>query len=358
MKTKRVLIIYNKVWSYRVKIFEILNQHYDLTVAYSDESFVGKQFSFNTIYTPGVDVGPLFFHKTNLKKLAMDYDVVIAISNVRWLSLMRLALIKRKFKYILWGIGVSASYENKLDSKTTWDRVRFYFAKKADAILFYSTYPIQKYISNGIKSDKLFVAHNTVAIHEPFHLAETENIKSDFLFIGTLYPQKGIDILLNTYIELNKNTSLPVLHIIGAGPMEQSLKQLIEQHQLQEKVKLHGAIYDPKILVSFFSKSLVCISPTQAGLSVLMSMGYGVPFLTSADAITGGEIFNIKDGENGLIYDGTNEGLKQKLVWIINNRERMLSMGQNAKTHYDTSRKPADMANGIIQSIEYVLKNG
>src|SRR5690606_28214771 len=157
-----------------------------------DKSFAGKKFDFKTLYTPGYDIGPLFFHRTNLKKLAQDYDVVIAISNVRWISLMLLSLKRRKFKFILWGIGVSASYENKLDSKTTWDRVRFFFAKKADAILFYSSYPIKKYIENGIAREKLFVANNTVAIDEHFNLAETENSKTDFLFIGTLYPQKGI----------------------------------------------------------------------------------------------------------------------------------------------------------------------
>lgn len=355
MRTKKILIIYNKVWSYRIKIFDILNQHYDLTVAYSDPSFLGKKFNFKTIHTPGYDVGPLFFHKTNLKKLAAQYDVVIAISNARWITLMLLSLGKRKFKYILWGIGVSASYENKLDSKTTWDRVRFFFARKADAILFYSDYPIAKYIRNGIDQRKLFVANNTVAIDESFNLTETENGKTDFLFIGTLYPQKGIDILLNTYIKLNESIALPNLHIIGAGPMEAMLKNMIESNRLQNKVILHGAIYDQKILVKFFSKSLVCISPTQAGLSVLMSMGYGVPFLTSADAITGGEIFNIKNGENGLIYDGTDQDLQKTIVWIVNNRDNVLAMGREAKKHYDNNRKPSDMANAIMDSIEYTL---
>ena len=355
MEKKKILIIYNKVWSYRVKIFEILNRHYDLTVAYSSESFVGKSFSFKTIYTPGYAVGPFFFHKPNLTKIAQNYEVVIGISNVRWISLMFLSLRKRKFKFILWGIGVSASYENKLDSKTTWDRVRFFFAKKADAILFYSSYPIKKYIKNGIEPEKLFVANNTVAIDEDFNLTETENSKTDFLFIGTLYPQKGIDILLNTYIKLSKTIALPTLQIIGAGPMESTLKDLIEANKLQDKVVLHGAIYDQKILVNFFSKSLVCISPTQAGLSVLMSMGYGVPFLTSFDAITGGEIFNVKKDENGLIYDGTEEDLQKTIIWIINNRDKVLAMGRNAKAHYDQCRKPADMANAIKDAVEYVL---
>lgn len=357
MQKSKVLIIYNRVWSYRVKIFEILNQYYDLTVAYTDEKFVGKTFNFKTIYTPGYSVGPLFFHKTNLMELANEYEVVIAISNSRWISLMLLGLRKRNFKFILWGIGVSASYSNKLDSKSTWDKVRFFFAKKADAILFYSDYPIKKYVANGIDAHKLFVANNTVAIDEQFSLVDVNQDKSDFLFIGTLYAQKGIDVLLEAYIELAQAVSLPVLHIIGAGPMEPVLKNMIEKNNLQEKVLLHGAIYDAKVLVNYFSKSLVCISPTQAGLSVLMSMGYGVPFLTCSGAITGGEIFNIKDGENGILFDGTNKGLQNKMEWVIQNKEQMIKMGRAAKQHYDNSRKPVDMANAIKDAIEFVLNN-
>lgn len=353
---KKVIIIYNKVWSYRINIFNIINQHYDLTVTYTSKSNVGKEYAFKTLYTPGYSIGPLFFHKTNLKKLANQYDVVIAISNSRWLSLMLLALGKRSYKYILWGIGVSASYKNKLDSKSTWDKVRFFFAKKADAILFYSNYPIEKYVKNGISREKLFVAHNTVAVDTDFELSRTENTKTDFLFIGTLYPQKGIEILLDAYIELSKTISLPILHIIGAGPMESELRNSIESNHLQDKVILHGAIYDQKILVNYFSKSLACISPTQAGLSVLMSMGYGVPFLTSSDAITGGEVFNIKDKENGMLYDGSNKGLQEAIIWILENKNRVLEMGRNAKEHYDKGRKPSDMAGAIMSAIEYVLQ--
>lgn len=357
MNKKRVLIVYNKVWSYRIKIFELLNDVYDLTVTHVDKDFHGEKFKFKTIYTPGYNIGPLFIHKTNLKKIARNYDVVIGISNSRWISLMRLLFTKRAYKFILWGIGVSASYENKLDSKTTWDKVRFLFAKRADAILFYSSYPIQKYVGNGIDSAKLFVAHNTVAINHHFDLSATESSKTDFLFIGTLYPQKGIDLLLKVYTELNKSEDLPRLNIIGAGPMKESIQNLIRANHLEEKIVLHGAIYDQQVLTGFFSKSIVCISPSQAGLSVLMSMGYGVPFLTSVDAITGGEIFNIKNEENGLIYDGSENGLKKSIIWVIRNRERMLTMGRNAKMHYDSFRKPEDMANAIKGAIEYVLSN-
>lgn len=137
--------------------------------------------------------------------------------------------------------------------------------------------------------------------------------------------------------------------------MQTVIKDMVMNNGLEEKILLHGAIYDQKVLKNFFAQSIACISPNQAGLSVLMSMGYGVPFLTSYDAITGGEIFNIENNVNGFIYNGSNEELKEKLLWITDNRDTVLEYGRKAKQLYDEKRKPIDMANAIRDSVEYVL---
>ena len=114
-----------------------------------------------------------------------------------------------------------------------------------------------------------------------------------------------------------------------------------------------GKIFDEQHLCSYFSRSLACISPGQAGLSVLKSMGYGVPFITKKDAITGGEIFNIKNGENGIIYQKDDE-LTDIILEIGEHRQKFLNMGKNAKEYYDKFRTPEHMAQGISGAIEYV----
>jgi glycosyltransferase involved in cell wall biosynthesis len=105
-----------------------------------------------------------------------------------------------------------------------------------------------------------------------------------------------------------------------------------------------------------FQKTLACISPLQGGLSVLESMGYGVPYITDANAITGGEAFNIVDGKTGLRVNNMSiDKLKDIILDISSNKQKYIEMGNNAYKHYWSCRKPEDMAQGVIDAIEYAI---
>lgn len=352
---KKVLIIYNKVWSYRIKIFELINDHFDLTVAYTDEKFKDKTFNFKTLYLPVRKFGPVSFHKKNLHRLAKKYDAVIGLSDIRWVSLMSLGMNPwRKYKLILWGIGVRASYTNSFDAKTKMDILRFFFTRKADALLFYSSYPIKKYVANGFSKEQLFVANNTV--DAPFSEDKTFTRKQ-LLFIGTLYKAKGMEVLLEAYKELkDDNPAILPLKIVGGGENFENIQNWITENNLQDAIELLGPVYDKGKLEEIFRSSVACISPNQAGLSVLSSMAYGCVFITKKDAITGGEVFNITDGETGLFYDGTKEDLKKKIRFACTNKEKMETMSNNAFKHYREHRTPQQMANAIIDALEFSFK--
>lgn len=352
----KLLIVYNKVWSYREPIFDIINKHFDLTVAFTDPQFINKSFSFKTIYTPGKLIGPFFVYDKPLNKLCADYDAVLAYHDLRYISVMCLGLVlKRKYSLTYWGIGVSASYAHKFDEDKKFDFFRQFFAKRAESVVFYSDYPVEKYVKNGFERQKLFVANNTTDVSKK---PDTNVKKESFLFVGTLYKQKGIDILLDAYGSLKStlNGELPALNIIGEGPERQFIERWITENDMKDKVFLHGAIYDVDILKTFYERSVACISPNQAGLSVLTSMGYATAFVTEKDAITGGEIFNIKHMVNGLMYKGGVDELKEQLAWIINNKQKVIEMGKAAKDHYDQNRTPQLMADSLMEAVRYALK--
>jgi glycosyltransferase involved in cell wall biosynthesis len=352
----KLLIVYNKVWSYREKIFDLINQQFDLTVAFTDPQFIDKKFSFKTIYIPGKWKGPVYVHDSPLHPLCAQYDAVLAYGEIRSVSIMKLGFISgRKYSLSYWGIGVSASYANRFDENKKWDFIRYFLSRRAESLVFYSDYPVEKYVKAGFKREQLFVAHNTTNVSDKLDL----NVKRDsFLFVGTLYKQKGFEILLEAYAALKKRSEveMPVLNIIGEGPERQFIEQWIAENQMEDQVFLHGAIYDTEILRSFYEKAIACVSPNQAGLSVLTTMGYATTFVTEKNAITGGEIFNIKDMHNGIIYEGGAAALEEKLDWIIHNKQKVIDMGMRAKEHYDQNRTPQQMADALMDAVRYALK--
>lgn len=351
-KKIKVLILYNKLFHYRIPIFNILAKDVDLTVAFSQGTEPKEKPDFKVINLPVFKYKRIVIHKNNIYRICQQYDAVIAYGDIAWLSLSTLPFRhKRSFKIIFWSIGVSASYDKKFDAISKWDKIRNFFYRKADALVFYTDYPFAKYIRANFNKDKLFVACNTVEIYKDFKPSVDRN---SLLFIGTLYMQKGLLLLLDNYkMAYEINPEILPLNIVGGGDEYAMVKSWITNNGLSHKVFLHGAVFDPRIKADFFSKAVACISPVQAGLSVLESMGYGVPFVTMHDSITGGERLNIKNGVNGILLQDLAE-LKDIILEITEKPQEFIQMGNVARDYYLRNRKPEHMAKGLLNAILYV----
>lgn len=351
-RRKKVLIIQSVIPHYRVHIFNELAKKVDLTVLY-DKGIVPTDAQFATIKVELLSIKHLpYIHKANILRLANKYDVVISMLSGDFLTTYILCNSKRKCNLILWGIGVAAGYSVRYDSKPMITNKYLKFIQKADAALFYSSYPVEKYKELGISSEKLFVANNTVQV-----LPCEKQDRDSILFVGSLYKEKKIFELLENYKKAYERClNVPKLIIVGEGEDSKDIKLWVIRNELQEKIVLVGAIYDEKELSKYFSRAIVCISPDQAGLSVLKAFGYGVPFVTHKNAITGGERFNIQSGENGFLIDSFDE-LADIICDCANNKDCYLEMGRKAKDFYDNNRTIDHMVSGFLDAIEFVLKN-
>lgn len=344
---KKVLLIQEKIMNYRVPVFNELAKNVDLTVLYSSGE-KPKDVNFKTICIP---TRKMIFriHTKNIYSLAQKYDIVICMADFSYIYFKLLYKLPHKYKLIFWGIGVSASYNMRYDQDSQVAQIIFNILKKADAMVFYCSYPVDKYSKMGIEREKLFVANNTVLIKD---IEEKE--KNSIIFIGTLYKQKKINYLLDGYLNaFKKNSDIYNLKIIGDGDEYENIQKWITDNSLENKVELLGSIYDEGVLAEHFSEALLCFSPDQAGLSVLKSMGYGVPFVTHKNAITGGEIFNINDGVNGILMDDFNQ-IENIILDSMENKEKYIEMGRKAKEHYKANRTVDKMVSGFIDAINYV----
>ena len=349
MFKKKVLIVQEVIPEYRTAVFNKLSEFYDLTVIFS-KGTAPKNIIFKVKKIPTISFfGKLFVHRTNLLSVFRRFDVVILMLDFSFLFSRLATVVNRKYKLLFWGIGVSAAYNSRYDSNINMRLTFKKYINKADGCIFYSDYPKTKYIEMGINSNKLFVAPNTVEVL--YSKAQPEK-KDILLFIGSLYRQKRVDLLINSYYKARlKNINIPKLIIIGDGEEMDNLKKLVTSYDIEEYISFVGQINDEKQLSKYFSRSLACISPDQAGLSVLKSMGYGVPFITNKNAITGGEIFNIVNNENGLLFDSFSE-LTEILIDITNNTSKYIQMGDKAFNYYKNSRTVDHMVTGFISAID------
>jgi glycosyltransferase involved in cell wall biosynthesis len=169
-------------------------------------------------------------------------------------------------------------------------------------------------------------------------LRSTSSERSIFLFVGSLYKEKGVDILLKNYLKLYNeyNSKAPELVIIGDGEELRNLVVYCEMNGLEDKVRFLGRVTNEEQLAKYFNKSLCLITPNQAGLTVLKALFYGVPVLTSKHAITGGELYNIIDDYNGQLFTSEEE-IYPYLKKYMNNPKYVSHLSSNALLSYESS---------------------
>ncbi len=356
MKSKpKVLILQGAIANYRVATFNIIADHVDLTVGEYKGDHSKEACRFKKIRLNSYKLGPFICIKS-LRRYCRQFDVVIFMDDLHALSYCLLPFGPRKYKVVSWGFGIRASYTKLYDvnrKHSFLDRISQFVNESCDAEIFYMEKAKEFWRGTTFNMNKVFVAPNTTSV-APIEFVPS--MKKNILFVGTLYEKKGIKSLLQAYKLAQQKIKdiLPPLHIVGDGADADNLKQFVVSNGLEKQVVFHGPIYDETVLSSHFQKALLCISPHQAGLSVAKSMGYGVPFVTYKNAITGGELYHITNNVNGVLFDNDAD-LVDIIIDAVSNPQKYIEMGMRAKEYYDNMASPIHMAQGALDAIRFVL---
>ncbi len=178
--------------------------------------------------------------------------------------------------------------------------------------------------------DKLVVVHNGIDF-DKYSSASTSNSEKEtpiIVSVGRLVEQKNYETMIRG---LSKINSQPFEYwILGTGPLEASLKSLVKELNLEDKVKFFGFRQDiPELLhkadifmqVSLFEGlSLAMIEAMAAGLPVIVS---DIPEAT--EAVT-------KDSGAGFVVNSRSENeIAEKLSKLLNDPSLRLNMGKSAQ---------------------------
>ena len=125
------------------------------------------------------------------------------------------------------------------------------------------------------------------------------NNKFNVLYCGNLGIIQLIDLIPEAMSKVNNDDIQ--FHVIGMGPKEELLKQLIKEHNLENKVIYHGPIPAKKAASYFASADVLYVSLKNDGYvgktipnKLVMSMAFGKPIIGVLDG----------DGKNVLLESG------------------------------------------------------
>lgn len=241
--------------------------------------------------------------------------------------------------------------------------IRKYVYKKAVATLNYSTIAYDILPSYGVPKDDIYVTYNS---------SDTESLLKDrsyvrsipkvlssnqyrLLHIGRLVKWKRVDLLIEAVKKIVHLFPSLQLVIIGNGPEEENLKQLVNDLGLADHVLFTGGVYDSRELGTYMQESTVYVLAGMGGLSINDAMTYGLPIVCSV--CDGTEHDLVMEGKNGFFFkNGDVDSLADKLNILLSSPELCKSMGKESERIIEEKINIETVANRYYYAFKEIMK--
>lgn len=350
-----VLLVSNKVFHYRVAIYNRLNAFlrdvgYELTVLTNEvQDDNPHQPEFRLIIKP--------FGFADYKSIVTELDpaVVILFMHIKDVVVWPLLFwLRRKGKKVIyWNHGV-----NLQDPHNRLRNLIFgVFHRSADAILLYSENEM-KYVAPKYR-DKIFIANNTLDFGTFPTIRETPDaIRASLgiefgkvvLFVGRIDDKKRLDDLILASQFLDDGIGI----VIVGGGLTATQRAIIDGKAM---IRYLGEIYDTEQINRIFKMADVFSIPGKMGLGINQAMYWGLPVVTE-QVLHSPEIAYLKNEVNGFIVaKGDIQALAEKINFLLSSREIYDQFSKAAQREVERNATVEKMCSGFVQAIDYVQRS-
>jgi glycosyltransferase involved in cell wall biosynthesis len=176
------------------------------------------------------------------------------------------------------------------------------------------------------------------------------------LFIGSLHPVKGLDVLLKSMKILIKKNSKIQLYIAGKGAYEEYYKQKVKEYNLSNNVNFLGFV-DSNMIIKTYQSVDITIVPSiwseQFGMVGPESLACGVPVIGSN---IGGIPEWLENNKHGILVEPNNyEQLSEKIYLLLENKDLLLKYGLNGYKYINEHFSYENYEKNILSMIEEEL---
>ncbi len=279
--------------------------------------------------------GRLLWQSGSLRP-AVRADIAVLLLNPRivtvWIVLVMRRLLGRRS--ILWG----HAWPRKGRTSPT-NRLRRVLRSLADTLIVYTHSEARDLheLSPGVD---VVAVPNALYTEEELGSASHQGVPRDFLCVGRLTPAKKPELLLQAFLLAKRALPADVRVVfVGDGGLRTRLESTVADAGLRERVRFLGHVSDLDELRSLYANAIASVSPGSAGLSLIQSLGFGVPMLIARREPHGPEIEAALEGDNAIFFpsDSPRE-LASTLIDVAREREHWLArrtfIATHVRTHY------------------------
>lgn len=269
-----------------------------------------------------------------------DADLVVVMQENRILSNYSLLLSRmwssRKVAY--WGHGKNFQSDAPVGLREKWKmflltRVDWWFAytEMTVDILCKAGYPAQRITcldnaidTSGFKADLASWSVADIAA-ERARLGIALNATVG-VFCGSLYPDKRLELLIESSDLIRKDVPDFVLVVLGDGP---SMPQMHDAAASRPWLHLVG-VRKGREKALYFRMGDVMLNPGLVGLHIVDAFCSGLVMMTTRTARHSPEVAYLRDGENGVYAGDTPETYSRAVLDVIQDAVRLQQMKASA----------------------------
>ena len=222
-------------------------------------------------------------------------NVAVMILNPRILTVW-LALVVRRVarrRTILWG---HAWPREGRDSRT--DRLRNVMRRLANTLIVYTDTQARE-LREHMGNVDVAAAPNALYRAADLEPTASEGDPRDFVFVGRLVAAKKPELLLEAFCRAAPQLPRRVrLVFVGDGPLRRRLEERARDAGVANRVHFAGHVSGVEEVRAVYAEALASVSPGYAGLSLIQSLGFGVPVLIARDEPHAPEIEAAVEGFN------------------------------------------------------------
>jgi glycosyltransferase involved in cell wall biosynthesis/uncharacterized membrane protein YbhN (UPF0104 family) len=215
------------------------------------------------------------------------------------------------------------------------------FFKKTTAIWTVSKGTVETMRQYGLDHRPIKIIPNGINfIPNPINKLEAAIILKDYqvstelpfiLFVGQLIWQKNLQLILDTYLELEKKGFLFQAVFVGDGRDENHIKDYARKQGFKSKIIFTGKITNQLILGSFYQMASLFFFPSKYDndpLVIKEAAAYQLPSLVLANT----SIAQLLNNEvNGFIQKGDSQSFSARIIAILSDSKKLKAVGEEAK---------------------------